>query len=207
LIAIVDYGAGNLRSVQKALQFIGAPCEITGDARKIATAPGVILPGVGSFGDCMESMRKRALVEPLREAALEAMAGKRPFLGICLGLQLLFGGSQETPGAQGLGVLPGRVEKLPFGPGLKVPHMGWNSIALRRRGGVFAGIPDGAYFYFVHSFFVRAQAPGDVAAQAEYGTGFDVAVMRGLLAATQFHPEKSGETGLHLLKNFLELAK
>ena len=207
MIAIVDYGAGNLRSVQKALQFIGAPCEITGDAQKIAAAPGVILPGVGSFGDCMENMRKRALVESVRKAAREAIEGKRPFLGICLGLQLLFEGSEESPGAPGLRVLPGRVEKLPFGPGLKVPHMGWNSIALRRRDGVFAGIPEGAYFYFVHSFFTCADEREDVAARAEYGTVFDVAVMRGLLAATQFHPEKSGETGLRLLMNFLELSK
>jgi len=207
LIAIVDYGAGNLRSVQKALQFIGAPCEITGDARKIATAPGVILPGVGSFGDCVESLRARALVEPVRAAAREAMAGRRPFLGICLGLQLLFESSQESPGVEGLAVLPGRVEKLPFGPGLKVPHMGWNSVSLRRRDGVFAGIPEHSYFYFVHSFRVRAQEPSDVAAQTEYGATFDAAAMRGLLAATQFHPEKSGETGLRLLKNFLELVK
>ena len=207
MIAIVDYGAGNLRSVQKALQFIGAPCEITGDARKIATAPGVILPGVGSFGDCMENLRKRALVEPVRAAAREAMAGKRPFLGICLGLQLLFESSQESPGVEGLAVLPGRVKKLPFDPGLKVPHMGWNSISLRRHDGVFADIPEHSYFYFVHSFCVRAQEPSDVAAQSEYGMAFDAAVMRGLLAATQFHPEKSGETGLRLLKNFLELSK
>jgi len=207
LIAIVDYGAGNLRSVQKALQFIGAPCEITADARRIATAPGVILPGVGSFGDCMENMRKRALAGPVRAAALEAAAGGRPFLGICLGLQLLFEASQESPNEPGLAVLPGRVEKLPFGPGLKVPHMGWNSVALRKDKGVFAGIPEGAYFYFVHSYRVRAEEEADVAAQAEYGTVFDAAVARGLLTATQFHPEKSGETGLLLLKNFLELTK
>ncbi|MDR2687243.1 MAG: imidazole glycerol phosphate synthase subunit HisH [Oscillospiraceae bacterium] len=207
MIAIVDYGAGNLRSVQKALRFIGAPCEITGDARKIAKARGVILPGVGSFGDCMANMHVRGLAGPLRAAALGAVAGKRPFLGICLGLQLLFESSEETPGEPGLAVLPGRVEKLPFGPGLKVPHMGWNSVALRRDSGVFAGIPDGAYFYFVHSFCVRAGAAADVAARAEYGAAFDAAVARGLLAATQFHPEKSGETGLLLLKNFLELTK
>ena len=193
--------------MQKALQFIGAPCEITGDARKIATAPGVILPGVGSFGNCMANMHLRSLAGPVRAAALEAMAGRRPFLGICLGLQLLFEASEESPHEPGLAVLPGRVEKLPFGPGLKVPHMGWNSVSLRRRNGVFAGIPDGAYFYFVHSFFVRAEEPSDVAAKAAYGISFDAAVMRGLLAATQFHPEKSGETGLILLKNFLELSK
>ena len=207
MIAIIDYGAGNLRSVYKALQFIGAPCEITGDAHKIAHAPGVILPGVGSFGDCMDNLRRRGLDGPVRAAALEAMAGKRPFLGICLGLQLLFGSSEESPGVPGLGVLPGRVEKLPFGPGLKVPHMGWNSVSLRKAGGVFGGIPEGSYFYFVHSFRVCAQDEADVAARAEYGVAFDAAAARGLLAATQFHPEKSGETGLLLLKNFLELTK
>ena len=207
MIAIVDYGAGNLRSVQKALQFIGAPCEITADAQKIAKAPGVILPGVGSFGDCMEAMRRRALVEPVQSAAREAMEGKRPFLGICLGLQLLFGASAESPGAQGLGVLPGHAEKLPFGPGLKVPHIGWNSISLLQRGGIFAGLPDGAYVYFVHSYCVRAEEEADVAARAAYGTVFDAACMRGLLSATQFHPEKSGETGLLMLQNFAEMAK
>ena len=207
MIAIIDYGAGNLRSVQKALQYLGAPCEITGDARKIARAPGVILPGVGSFGDCMANMHVRNLAGPVRAAALEASVGRRPFLGICLGLQLLFAGSEESPGESGLGVLPGCVERFPFGPGLKVPHMGWNSLSLRRHDGVFAGIPEGSYFYFVHSFCVHAEEPGDVAAQAEYGIPFDAAIARGLLTATQFHPEKSGETGLHLLKNFLELTK
>ena len=207
MIAIIDYGAGNLRSVQKALQFIGAPCEITGDARKIAAASGVILPGVGSFGDCVDSMRKHGLTQPARAAALEAIAGKRPFLGICLGLQLLFGASQESPGARGLGLLPGDVGRLQSVPGLKIPHMGWNSVALQRHDGVFAGIPEDSYFYFVHSFCVRAHERVDVAARAAYGTAFDAAVARGLLAATQFHPEKSGETGLLLLKNFLELAK
>ena len=164
MIAIVDYGAGNLRSVEKALQFIGAPCEITADAKKIAKAPGVILPGVGSFGDCMEALRRRALVEPVQAAAGDATANKRPFLGICLGLQMLFAASEESPGAQGLGVLPGRVEKLVFGPGLKIPHIGWNSIALRRQDGLFRGVPDGSYVYFVHSFCARAGEAPDVAA-------------------------------------------
>jgi len=207
MITIIDYGAGNLRSVQKALQFLGAPCEITGDAKKIARAPGVILPGVGSFGDCMANMQRRGLAGPVRAAALEAMVGRRPFLGICLGLQMLFASSEESPGMPGLGVLPGSVRRLPPAPGLKTPHMGWNSIALQERNGVFTGIPEGSYFYFVHSFCVHAGDPGDVAARAEYGTPFDAAVSQGLLAATQFHPEKSGETGLLMLKNFLELAK
>ena len=207
MIAIIDYGAGNLRSVRKALQFIGAPCEITGDPDKIARAPGVILPGVGSFGDCMENMQARGLVRSVRAAAQEAMEGKRPFLGICLGLQLLFASSEESPGVAGLGVLPGDAARLPFGPGLKVPHMGWNSVHFNKRDGVFAGIPEGAYFYFVHSFHVRAGEASDVAARASYGIDFDAAASRGLLAATQFHPEKSGETGLTLLKNFLELSK
>ena len=207
MIAIIDYGAGNLRSVLKALQFIGAPCEITGDPQKIARARGVVLPGVGSFGNCMANMHVRGLAGPVRAAALEATMYRRPFLGICLGLQLLFASSEESPGEPGLGVLPGNVRRLPPAPGLKIPHMGWNSISIRKRAGLFTGIPEDSYFYFVHSFRVCADARGDVAAQTDYGVGFDAAVTRGLLMATQFHPEKSGETGLRLLKNFLEMTK
>lgn len=207
MIAIIDYGAGNLRSVQKALQFIGASCNITGDAGEIARASGVILPGVGAFGDCMESMRARGLVQPVREAAEQAIAGERPFLGICLGLQLLFAASQESPGVRGLDVLPGEVAAIPSVQGRKVPHMGWNSIAIQRKDGLFAGLPQDAYVYFVHSFYVQAAQRSDVAAQTDYGVTMDAAVVRGLLTAAQFHPEKSGETGLLMLRNFLELTK
>jgi glutamine amidotransferase len=212
MIAIVDYGAGNLQSVKKALDYIGAACEITADAKKIQTAQGVILPGVGSFGDAMDSMRRRGLFEPVRQAA----NGDRPFLGICLGLQLLFACSQESPGAAGLDVLPGQVlrfsaagqkprqETLNLTAGQrKVPHMGWNSLALQRQDGLFAGVPQNAYAYFVHSYYVQAQSAEHVAALTEYGLPFHAAVCCGQLWATQFHPEKSGETGLCMLRNFV----
>ena len=199
MIAIVDYGAGNLRSVKKALDFIGAPSEITDDPRKIETAAGVVLPGVGAFGDAMDSMRKRGLDEIVRRAA----DGTRPFLGICLGQQLLFAASEESPGARGLGVLEGSVRLIPKEAILKVPHMGWNSISLKMHDGLFAGVPDEAYVYFVHSYYVTAADPAQKAAQTTYGVTIDAAVRRGLMTATQFHPEKSGEVGLMMLRNFV----
>ncbi|MDR2753100.1 MAG: imidazole glycerol phosphate synthase subunit HisH [Oscillospiraceae bacterium] len=205
MIAIIDYGAGNLRSVKKALDFLGAPCEITNDAHKIATAAGVILPGVGAFGGVLKTMRARGLFEVTRQAAQRAAAGQGGlFLGICLGQQLLFAASEESPDAEGLDVLPGKVLRFPAAR-LKVPHMGWNSIALRRHDGLFAGVPEGAYVYFVHSYYVVSAQPEDVAARTEYGVPFDAAVCRNQLVATQFHPEKSGAVGLRMLRNFVEL--
>ncbi|MDR1465985.1 MAG: imidazole glycerol phosphate synthase subunit HisH [Oscillospiraceae bacterium] len=201
MLAIVDYGAGNLRSVRKALDYLGAAVEITSDPAVVRRANAVLLPGVGSFADAMDQLRRRGLVEVLREAA----DGSRPFLGICLGLQLLFSSSEESPGAEGLGVLPGKVLRIPAGEGRKVPHMGWNSLELCRREGVLAGIPDDTYVYFVHSYYVRAGESRLVAARTEYGVSIDAAVSRGLLTATQFHPEKSGEAGLEMLRNFLGL--
>jgi glutamine amidotransferase len=217
MLAIVDYGAGNLQSVKKALDFIGAASEITADPGRVERAAGVILPGVGSFGDVMASMRSRGLLEALRRAA----DGTRRFLGICLGEQLLFAASEESPGAQGLGVLPGDVRKIPaqltdpldgaergaVPQALKVPHMGWNSLTLLRKDGLFEGIPDGCYVYFVHSFYVKAANPSHVAAQTRYGVTIDAAVACGLLAATQFHPEKSGDVGLEMLRNFSRFAR
>lgn len=212
MIAIIDYGAGNLQSVQKALAFIGAAAEVTDDPRKIARAAGVILPGVGAFGDAMHSMRSRGLVSAVQQAACQAMESKRPFLGVCLGLQLLFSASEESPGAAGLGVIDGTVEgfstKLAAkrsAATLKIPHMGWNSVDILQRDGLFAGVTEGAYFYFVHSYFVRAARREFAAAETDYGLRFDAALSRGLLWATQFHPEKSGEAGLWLLKNFVNL--
>ncbi|MDR3313885.1 MAG: imidazole glycerol phosphate synthase subunit HisH [Oscillospiraceae bacterium] len=206
MLAIVDYGAGNLQSVQKALDFIGAPAEITADAAKIRRAAGVVLPGVGAFGDAMESMRRRDLAELVREAA----DGTRPFLGICLGQQLLFASSEESPGVTGLAALPGQVLRIPGGNDAsgvprKVPHMGWNSLHLLHGDGIFAGVPEDAYVYFVHSFYVKAAEEDCVAARASYGVEMDVAVRKGLLTATQFHPEKSGEVGLLMLRNFWRL--
>ncbi len=201
MIAIIDYGAGNLSSVKKALDYIGAPSEITYDKQKIAAASHVILPGVGSFGDAMDMLRQRGLEKSVREAA----SGEKPFLGICLGLQLLFESSEESPGAKGLGIFPGSIARIPAGEGLKVPHMGWNSVILQQKDGIFRGIPEDTYFYFVHSFYLK-DAPDDiVAATTQYGVSIQCAMQKGLVAATQFHPEKSSEAGLTLLKNFAEV--
>ncbi|MCC8023238.1 MAG: imidazole glycerol phosphate synthase subunit HisH [Clostridiales bacterium] len=199
MVAIVDYGAGNLQSVKKALDYIGAENVVTQSAAQIRQARHVILPGVGAFGDAMKCMGRAGLVETVRRRA-ESGA---PFLGICLGLQLLFEGSEESPGAEGLGVLRGTIRKLPAAPGLKVPHMGWNSIALSQRDGVFSGIAQDSYFYFVHSYYVDTADKSQSAATARYGLEFDCAVQDGCLAATQFHPEKSAGAGLQLLRNFV----
>ncbi|MDR2647493.1 MAG: imidazole glycerol phosphate synthase subunit HisH [Oscillospiraceae bacterium] len=202
MLAIIDYGAGNLQSVKKALQFIGETVEITSDTKTIERADGVLLPGVGSFGDVMHSMRKRGLVDCVRALA----DGSRPFLGICLGLQLLFAHSDESPEAVGLDVLPGEVLRIPQ-MGLKVPHIGWNAITLQRHDGVFVDVPNDVYVYFVHSFYVKAGDIDLVAAQTRYGVTIDAAVTKGLLTATQFHPEKSGDAGLQMLRNFAILTR
>lgn len=186
-------------SVKKALDFIGAESEITADKDKIKNASHVILPGVGSFGDAMASMAERRLVDTVREAALSG----KPFLGICLGLQLLFAESDESPAVTGLGVLDGKISLIPKNDGLKVPHMGWNSVEIKQNLGIFKGIPNGSYFYFVHSFYLNGANADDVAGTTQYGTEIQCAVEKGNLCATQFHPEKSGEIGLMLLKNFL----
>lgn len=200
MVSIIDYGAGNLMSVKKALDFIGAESEITMDREKIKNASHVILPGVGSFGDAMASMAERGLVETVRDVALSG----KPFLGICLGLQLLFAESEESPDVQGLGVLDGRISLIPKHAGLKVPHMGWNSVTIQNHAGIFKDIPDNSYFYFVHSYYLNSANENEVAGVAQYGTEIQCAVEKGNLCATQFHPEKSGEIGLKLLKNFLE---
>lgn len=186
-------------SVKKALDFIGAESEITADKDKIKNASHVILPGVGSFGDAMASMAERRLVDNVREAALSG----KPFLGICLGLQLLFAESDESPAVSGLGVLDGKISFIPKNDGLKVPHMGWNSVEIKQNSGIFKGIPNGSYFYFVHSFYLNGANADEVAGTTQYGTEIQCAVEKGNLCATQFHPEKSGEIGLMLLKNFL----
>lgn len=199
MVSIIDYGAGNLMSVKKALDFIGAESEITADKDKIKNASHVILPGVGSFGDAMASMAERGLVDTVCEAALSG----KPFLGICLGLQLLFAESDESPAVSGLGVLDGKISLIPKNDGLKVPHMGWNSVEIKQNSGIFKGIPNGSYFYFVHSFYLNGANADEVAGTTQYGTEIQCAVEKGNLCATQFHPEKSGEIGLMLLKNFL----
>ncbi len=202
-IAIVDYGAGNLQSVKKALDFIGVSSVITKDAGQIRDAGAVILPGVGSFADAMASMHASGLTDTVLEAAHSG----RPFLGICLGLQLLFEASEESPGVVGLGVLKGEIRRIPQQDGLKVPHIGWNSLAILQPDGIFQGIPQEAYVYFVHSYYLKAERQEEVAARTQYGVRIDAAVQRGRLCATQFHPEKSGRVGLQILRNFAAMCE
>lgn len=200
MVAIIDYGAGNLSSVKKALDYLGAESEITQDKNKILSASHIILPGVGSFGDAMESMKSRGLVDVVKEAAQT-----KPFLGICLGLQLLFDESEESPGVEGLSILKGKIVSIPKKDGLKVPHIGWNSVSIKQNDGIFKNINEDSYFYFVHSFYLKDADEDAVAATTEYGIEIECAVQKGKLCATQFHPEKSSEIGLKLLKNFLEM--
>ena len=200
MVGIIDYGAGNLQSVKKALDFLGYESEITMDREKILSASHVILPGVGSFGDAMASIRERGLEDIIKQAA----SGEKHFLGICLGLQLMFEKSDETPGVEGLGIFKGDIVKIPSENGLKVPHIGWNSINLKQTDGIFNGIKDGSYFYFVHSYYLKNADEDVVAATAQYGVEIECAIQKGRVCATQFHPEKSSETGLRLLKNFME---
>ncbi|MBI4200491.1 MAG: imidazole glycerol phosphate synthase subunit HisH [Chloroflexi bacterium] len=197
-IVVVDYGAGNLRSVAKALERLGASPRVTSDPRALLRARGVVLPGVGSSGTAMAALEERRLVEPLREL----MARGTPFFGVCLGMQLLFQTSEEDP-RPCLGILPGRVRRLPGG--LKVPHMGWNQVALLRPHPVFQDVPSGSEFYFVHSYYGEPADASLALGTTDYGVTFCSAVARGNLVATQFHPEKSGPTGLRLYENFLRL--
>ncbi len=199
MTAIIDYDAGNLRSVQKALEALGEPAVITRDRREIREADRVILPGVGAFGDAKERLDQYGLTDVIRETA----AGGRPFLGICLGLQLLFESSEESPGAEGLGILKGRILRIPDQAGLKIPHMGWNSLDISPGSRLFRGIPQHSYVYFVHSYYLKAEEESIVAASACYGTRIHAAVEKGNIFACQFHPEKSGEVGLRILRNFI----
>jgi glutamine amidotransferase len=199
-VAIVDYGVGNLRSAQKAIERAGHPAEITSDPARIAAAPAVVLPGQGAFGTCMENLAAAGLVEAVRQAACSG----RPFLGICIGMQLLFEESEESPGVRGLGVFPGRVVRFPRDPARKVPHMGWNTLRIVRPVSVLAGIPDGAYVYFVHSYYAVPADPALVATTTCYGPEFASSVARGAVFAGVFHPEKSQAVGLRLLANFVE---
>lgn len=201
MVAIIDYGAGNLSSVKKALEYLGAECEITQDKDLIMSASHVILPGVGSFGDAMASMQERGLVEIIKTVATSG----KPFLGICLGLQLLFESSEESDGVSGLGLLKGRIIEIPKADGLKVPHMGWNSVSVKQSDGIFKGIDEDSYFYFVHSYYLSGAENDAVAGVTEYGVEIQCAVQKNNLCATQFHPEKSGKIGLKLLENFLAM--
>ena len=203
MIAIIDYGAGNIQSVYKALKYVGCDCIVTNDKNEIMKAEGAILPGVGSFGNSMDNMNENGITETVREF----IKTKKPFLGICLGLQLLFPESEESPGVKGIDIFKGTVTKIPDGEGLKIPHMGWNSIKLLKKDGIFKGIKDNSYVYFVHSYYLNAENKDIVAAQTEYGVTIDAAVSYENVTATQFHPEKSGEVGLQMLRNFAEMCK
>lgn len=201
MIAIVDYDAGNIKSVEKALQFLGQEPVVTRDKETLLQAEKVIVPGVGAFGDAMGKMHQYGLVEVLREIAAKGT----PLLGICLGLQLFFESSEETPGVKGLGLLPGKIVRIPDKEGFKIPHMGWNSIQINPASRLLKGIEEGAYVYFVHSYYLQAENEADVAATTDYVVNIHAAAEHENIFATQFHPEKSGEIGLRILKNFIEL--
>lgn len=202
MIAIIDYGAGNIRSVEKALAHIGCEVVVTKDPKILLAADGAVLPGVGSFGDAMCALRARGLEQPIRDF----IASGKPFLGICLGLQILFESSEESPGVAGLGLLQGRIIRIPAGEGLKIPHMGWNSLEVQKPGGLFEDVPAEPYVYFVHSYYLQAEE-NIVTATAQYGVTIHAAVQKGNLLACQFHPEKSGAVGIGLLKNFAAMTK
>lgn len=201
MVAIIDYDAGNIKSVEKAMQLLGQDVAVTRDRETILGADKVILPGVGSFGDAMGKIRQYNLEEVIHQV----VERKIPFLGICLGLQLLFERSEETPGVEGLGILKGEILRIPEQEGLKVPHMGWNSLELQNNGRLFRGIVQEAYVYFVHSYYLKASDESIVTAAAEYGTRIHASVEQGQVFACQFHPEKSSDVGIQILKNFVEL--
>ena len=202
MIAIIDYGMGNLRSVEKAFERTGHAATITSDPTVLADATKLVLPGVGAFRDAIAALESRRLIEPIRAA----IAADKPFLGICLGLQLLFDRSFEDGQYRGLGVVPGDVVRFDVPPQYKVPHMGWNQVQFLRRPPIFAGVADAAHFYFVHSYYVVPRDASLVATQTDYPRPFCSSIWQGRLFATQFHPEKSQDTGLRVLKNFAELA-
>ena len=201
MIAIIDYDAGNLKSVEKALLALGEDVLVTRDREKLLAADKVILPGVGNFGDAMEKLKSYGLVSVIHELA---EMGK-PFLGICLGLQLLFERSDEAPGVEGLGILKGEIVRIPDGEELKVPHIGWNSLHLQNGGRLFRNLPEESYVYFVHSYYLKAEDPEIVKATTEYGVTIDASVEQGNVFACQFHPEKSSRVGLKILENFAKL--
>ena len=201
MVAIIDYDAGNIKSVEKAVHYLGKKAVVTSDPNEILSADRVILPGVGAFGDAMKRLHDLGLVDVIRRAVQQ----ETPFLGICLGLQLLFEKSEESPGVAGLGLLRGEILRLPDIPGLKVPHIGWNSLKYPNPGRLFRGIPEDSYVYFVHSYYLKAQDEGIVTATTEYGILVHASVESGNLFACQFHPEKSSETGLTILENFLSI--
>ena len=203
MIAIIDYDAGNIKSVAKAFAALSAEAVVTREAETILQADKVVLPGVGSFGDAMEKLHRYNLVSVIRQT----IEKETPFLGICLGLQLLFESSEESPGISGLGILEGKILRIPERDGLKVPHIGWNSLHFPNRGRLFCGIPEEAYVYFVHSYYLEAKNPKLVTAVSEYGVQIHASIESGNVFACQFHPEKSSNTGLSILRNFVSLKR
>lgn len=201
MIAVIDYDAGNIKSVQKALEFLGEEVLVTRESKEILGAEKVILPGVGSFGDAMAKLKSFGLIPVIREVAERRM----PFLGICLGLQLLFEESEESPGVKGLGLLPGKIVRIPRTEGLKVPQIGWNALSYPSKGRLFQNVPEGSYVYFVHSYYLQVENKEIVKATAEYGVTVEASVEQDNIFACQFHPEKSSDVGLQILKNFLAL--
>ncbi|OFW55984.1 MAG: imidazole glycerol phosphate synthase, glutamine amidotransferase subunit [Candidatus Solincola sediminis] len=199
MIGIIDYGMGNLRSVEKAFAFLGHEVFVTSDVARLLSARAMVLPGVGAFGDAMRELQERNLVEPI----LQWVRDGRPFLGICLGCQLLFDASEESPGIGGLGIIPGEVVRFPNG--VKVPHMGWNDLGFGKSHPILDGVKEGSFFYFVHSYYVRPKADEHILTVTDYGSRFASGVSSGKLVAFQFHPEKSSDTGLRLLDNFAGL--
>ena len=200
MVAIIDYDAGNIKSVEKAILSLGESAVITRDKDEILAADRVILPGVGAFGDAMEKIRKYGL----EEVIAEVVHRKTPFLGICLGLQLLFESSEESAGVKGLGILKGKIVRIPDNVGLKVPHIGWNSLEYPKKGRLFEGIPENSYVYFVHSYYLQAEED-IVVATTEYATHIHASVEKDNVFACQFHPEKSSEVGLKILDNFIHI--
>lgn len=201
MVAIIDYDAGNILSVSKALEHLGAEVVVTKDPKELLSADKVILPGVGAFGDAMDKIRSLNLEEVIHQIVMN----NTPFLGICLGLQIMFEESDETKGVKGLGLLKGKIKHIPEGEYTKIPHMGWNSLAFPKKGRLFKGIDEGSYVYFVHSYYLDAEDKDIVCAKTNYNTCIDAAVECGNIFACQFHPEKSSEVGLKILKNFIEL--
>lgn len=203
MIGILDYGMGNLGSVTNACQFLGLPAQILTQPAQMDACDAVILPGVGAFGDCMSHLESHGFVAPVKKW----IADDRPFLGICLGLHMLFEGSDESPGVAGLGILPGRITRLPSSPEIKVPHMGWNTVAqVRRNCPLFTGIPDASSFYFVHSYCAQIGPQPFVAGETTHGRTFASVVWRDNVIAAQFHPEKSQKLGLQMYRNFYDWA-
>ncbi len=202
MVAIIDYDAGNIKSVEKAIQFLGEEVIITRNPDEILGASQVILPGVGAFGDAMEKLQNYGLVPVIQEVVKREI----PFLGICLGLQLLFDRSEETPGVEGLGILKGEIKRIPDKEDLKIPHIGWNSLKFPNKGRLYEGLAENSYVYFVHSYYLEAQEREIVVAETEYGVNIHASVEKGNVFACQFHPEKSSSVGLKILENFLKIS-